>query len=57
VFGQIIITTTLSKAADNRVTITQMLVFIGFAVVVLALTRARLSYKPNPALRTVPSAT
>jgi membrane protease YdiL (CAAX protease family) len=46
VFGQIVILNTLSSAAQKQVGIVQTLIFIALAVMVLALTRGRLAYKP-----------
>src|SRR5262249_31607924 len=46
VFGQLVIVNTLSSAAQNQVGIVELVVSIALAVVVLAMTRSRLSYKP-----------
>jgi membrane protease YdiL (CAAX protease family) len=53
VFGQIVILTTLSSAAQNQVGIVQTVVFVALAAVVLALTRGRLSYKPAANLQLI----
>jgi uncharacterized protein len=47
VFGQIVIAKTLSSTAGHQVDITQTIVFVALGVLVLALTRGRLSYKPG----------
>jgi membrane protease YdiL (CAAX protease family) len=53
VFGQIIAVTALSNAAKYQVTITQLVVSIALAVLVLLVTRGRLSYRGQAALPVV----
>ena len=56
VFGSIIVLNTLSSAQQNQVGIVQLVVFPALAIVVLALTRGRLAYKPIPDLQPAPAA-
>jgi hypothetical protein len=53
VFGQIVILSTVSSAAQNRVGIVELVVFVALAAVVLGLTRGRLSYKPAANLQLI----
>jgi membrane protease YdiL (CAAX protease family) len=57
VFGQIVIAKTLSSTAGHQVDITQTIVFVALGVLVLALTRGRLSYKPGLGLPPVSAPT